>query len=152
MNGYMKEQNTLYNIANQDSVHKKLDNAITALDTLNKMKNNTIDPVTGQPGDLYGAPTKPSPQWLEYQKNLEAESIMDSLGIQRDPMLEGTGQPGELYGAPKGKPSSKHRLNQIFEMLKIYQNNKLENKDELSLNQFDFNVIDERDRPGAQYV
>ena len=37
-------------------------------------------------------------------------------------------------------------------MLKIYQNNKLENKDELSLNQFDFNVIDERDRPGAQYV
>ena len=67
-------------------------------------------------------------------------------------MLEGTGQPGELYGAPKGKPSSKHRLNQIFEMLKIYQNNKLENKDELSLNQFDFNVIDERDRPGAQYV
>lgn len=73
----------------------------TSINSLNNLFQG--DPVlegTGQPGELYGAPTTPSPEWLEYQENLETEAAMDSLGLPRDPMLEGTGQPGELYGAP----------------------------------------------------
>ena len=72
----------------QDKVKKENIEADKALD------NMTTDPVTGQPGDLYGAPEKPSQMFLDDMKEKET-------GIPQDPELKGTGQPGELYGAPQ---------------------------------------------------
>tara|TARA_B100001250_G_C19681056_1_gene735856 strand:- start:235 stop:618 length:384 start_codon:yes stop_codon:yes gene_type:complete len=72
----------------QDKVKKENIEADKALD------NMTVDPVTGQPGDLYGAPEKPSQMLLDDMKEKET-------GIPQDPALKGTGQPGELYGAPE---------------------------------------------------
>ncbi len=65
------------------------------------------DPVlAGTPhmGELYGAPDKPSDQFIEEMKAAEAEKAMKAAGVEQDPVLEGTGQPGALYGAPE-KPS-----------------------------------------------
>tara|TARA_R110002012_G_scaffold232916_4_gene405906 strand:+ start:406 stop:792 length:387 start_codon:yes stop_codon:yes gene_type:complete len=73
----------------QDKIKKENMKADKALDSI------AIDPVTGQPGDLYGAPDKPSEQLLE---DMEEERT----GVPQDPALDGTGQPGELYGAPEG--------------------------------------------------
>ena len=68
-----------------------------------ELEPGDIDPITGQPGDLYGAPDVPSQWWLEQQEIREYEQNMKDQGIKQDPMLEGTGQPGELYMTP-GSP------------------------------------------------
>ena len=72
----------------QDKVKKENIEADKALDNL------TVDPVTNQPGDLYGAPEKPSQMLLDDMKEKET-------GVPQDPVLKGTGQPGELHGAPE---------------------------------------------------
>lgn len=126
-----------------------------------KLTPDVIDPITGQPGDLYGAPTQSSDWWKKEQGYVkdpdtgewyEPDFPLGSAGGQptfnpefHKEMQEEMKRAGENSGTNQIQKEG----NRLREYLKKLIQGSKKSKDEYA---YDAVPTSQRDRPGVQYV